>query len=124
MNCKKCGGKTKVIDTVCCSKNKRHRQRKCFLCGRVFYTTEIEVEYNDQFYKEWSEPHTKNKKTKKQYTLYLAKDDSIVASGTAKECAEQMGVTESTFKSTVSRAKSGERKKYEVYIFDGNEDFE
>jgi hypothetical protein len=51
--------------------------------------------------------------------VYLAADDSIVATGSAKECTKQMGLkNEQVFRSIVSRASLGKNRKYEVIISD------
>lgn len=61
----------------------------------------------------------------KQYTIYLKKDDSIVASGTAKECQKQMGFKSlGVFYSVVSRVYRGISTKYDVYSYDENEPLE
>lgn len=43
---------------------------------------------------------------RKYYTVYLNKNDSIVAAGTAKECAEQMKMSENTFRSSVCHVRN------------------
>lgn len=55
MNCPKCGGKTKVTDVVNnFSHNETYRRRKCVTCDHVFYTTESEVDFKDEyFHKLW-----------------------------------------------------------------------
>lgn len=127
MKCPKCSGKIQVTDTVHTADNEIYRKRKCLSCGRFFYTTEFEVEVTAEFLEEWYKAYRRTQANwkkigPKQYTIYLAKDDSIVASGTAKECANQMGVSHDVFRSIVSRAKNKKRKKYEVYISTGDED--
>lgn len=58
----------------------------------------------------------------KQYTVYLKKDDTIVASGTARECQRQMGFKSlGVFYSVISRVYRGISTKYDVYSFDENE---
>lgn len=87
------------------------------------------MENTPAFQKEWSklcdfgEPSHK-KRGRKIYTVYLTKNDEIVASGTAEECAKQMGMSKSVFRTTVSRAKTAKRKKYEVYVYKGEEETE
>ena len=49
------------------------------------------------------------------YTVYLAEDDRIVAFGTSKDCASMLGMTVSSFHSTVSHVKKGINKRYEIY---------
>lgn len=53
---------------------------------------------------------------KKYYTVYLNMDDSIVTSGTARECAKQMGKSENSFRSMISFTRSGKNKKYTVVV--------
>ena len=48
------------------------------------------------------------------YTVYLAKTDEIVASGTSKECAKELGKSLNNFHSTVSKNKLGKHKKYSI----------
>ena len=50
------------------------------------------------------------------YTVYLNKDDSIVAAGTAKECAEKMKKSLNGFHSMVSKNRLKKQKKYTVVI--------
>ena len=53
----------------------------------------------------------------KFYMVYLAKDDTIVATGSARECTKQMGLkNENAFRNIVSKSKLGKIKKYEVII--------
>ena len=56
----------------------------------------------------------------KFYSVYDRDTDMpLVIHGTSKECAEQLGITEATFRSYVSHTKLGVRKnKYEVYVDD------
>jgi hypothetical protein len=49
------------------------------------------------------------------YTVYLAEDESVVAVGTASECARMMGRTTNTFYSTVHNTLSGSVNKYEFH---------
>lgn len=53
--------------------------------------------------------------TPKYYTIYLAKNDEIVAFGDRKACAAMLGVSEKSLYSIVSGARNGRNKKYEVY---------
>ena len=56
MVCSKCGGETKVIETVQNTRdNVIHRMRKCETCRRNFYTTELEVDFNSTLKKTLSE---------------------------------------------------------------------
>jgi hypothetical protein len=50
------------------------------------------------------------------YAIYLRKTDELVCSGTAKECMAQLGITASAFRTLVCRSRSGEIKKWDVYI--------
>lgn len=50
------------------------------------------------------------------YTVYLNKDESIVASGTAKECAKQMNKSLNGFHSMVSKNRLKKQKKYTIVI--------
>lgn len=57
----------------------------------------------------------------KFYVVYLTKDDSIVAVGSAKECAKQMGLkNDQAFRDIISRSKLGKIKKYEVIVSDSD----
>ena len=49
--------------------------------------------------------------------VYLAKDDTIVATGSATECTKQMGLkNEHSFQSIVSKVKRGKLNRYEVIV--------
>lgn len=50
------------------------------------------------------------------YAIYLRKTDELVASGTSKECMEQMGISENTFYALICKSRSGAIKKWDVYI--------
>ena len=54
--------------------------------------------------------------SKKFYIVRLRADDSIVACGTAKECAERMGMELSVFRTTASRCRRGLNSKYEIDV--------
>ena len=57
----------------------------------------------------------------KFYMVYLAKDDSIVATGSAEECAKQMGYKNvHSFYSFVQYVKSGKRKTHEIVVADSD----
>lgn len=58
------------------------------------------------------------------YIIRLRKYDSIVATGTARECMEQLGFkTVKTFYSVLSKNRSGKRHRYEIDIMpDGDEE--
>lgn len=48
------------------------------------------------------------------YTVYLSNTDEIVASGTTKECAEQMKKSINGFHSMVSKNTLGIQNKYSI----------
>lgn len=50
------------------------------------------------------------------YTIYLRKNDEIVASGTAKECARQMGKKPKDILYIASNSKYGRNNKYDVLV--------
>lgn len=50
----------------------------------------------------------------KYYTVYLNATDEIVASGTAKECAQKMKRSVESFYCSVGRTRSGKHKKYTI----------
>ena len=52
----------------------------------------------------------------KYYTVYLRRDDTFVCCGNAMECAKAMGMTLTTFYSTVCRTLKGENRKYEILV--------
>lgn len=62
--------------------------------------------------------HIKTSRTvgkKQHYTVWLAKTDELVASGTAKECTEQLGLAnENVFFSTVMKVRNGKNHKYAI----------
>lgn len=49
------------------------------------------------------------------YTVYLRKNDEIVAFGTSEQCAKTLNMKVSTFHATLSHVKNGINKKYEFY---------
>lgn len=57
----------------------------------------------------------------KWYVVYLADTDEVVANGTARECAKQMGRSENGFYCLVSQTRSGQIKKYVVVEMDEEE---
>lgn len=58
----------------------------------------------------------------KQFAVYLAKTDEILAVGTAAECAHAIGWSVGDFFTIKSRVKSGKNKKYEIVdVEDDNE---
>lgn len=58
------------------------------------------------------------------YIIRLRKDDAIVATGSARECTEQLGFkTVKTFYSVLSKNRRGKRHRYEIDIMpDGDEE--
>jgi len=58
----------------------------------------------------------------KYYTVYLKKNDEIVAQGTGHDCATTMGKSLNGFHSLVSKTKKGIQHKYEVLIEELNQD--
>lgn len=53
------------------------------------------------------------------YTVYLNKDDSVIAHGTGQECTRQMGLERiNQFYSIVSKSRSKRVKKYTVLVDD------
>lgn len=57
----------------------------------------------------------------KFYMVYLAADDTIVATGSAQECTEQMGLkNKHSFLSIVSKVRKGTFKKYEIIDSDSD----
>lgn len=127
MNCPKCSGEVRARDTIHTAENEIYRKRKCISCGHVFYTLEFEVENNDSFQAEWrrilrTKKNAWKKKRRKIYTLYLRENGEVVASGTAEECAKQMGIPESAFRMIISRTNRGIIKRYEAEIRDYTEE--
>lgn len=56
MRCSKCNGKTYVVDSrQILKEHERYRRRRCVKCGEIMYTTEIEVEYDKIYAKNWLE---------------------------------------------------------------------
>ena len=57
----------------------------------------------------------------KFYMVYLAKDDTIVATGSAEECTKQLRLKNvHTFYSIMGKSRSGKLSKYEVIISDSD----
>lgn len=57
------------------------------------------------------------------YTIYREKDDTILASGTSKECRQQLNLASvSSFYCLVCRSRSGKNKKYTVVTEKGKEE--
>lgn len=61
---------------------------------------------------------------RKFYIVRLRKDDRILAVGRGEECAKAMGMTISTFRTTVCRCLQGKTKKYDIYVERENGDEE
>ena len=49
------------------------------------------------------------------YAIYLRGSDTLVCCGDKYECAAAMGMTITTFMSTLSHVRSGINRKYEFY---------
>lgn len=57
----------------------------------------------------------------KFYMVYLAKDDTIVATGSAEECTKQMGLKNvHVFYTIVGKTRMGKLHKYEVIVSDSD----
>lgn len=52
---------------------------------------------------------------RKEYAVYDGRTSALLALGSARECAQALGMKQGTFYSTVSRAEHGLRGKYEVH---------
>lgn len=127
MKCPKCAGDVRVRYATYTEENETYRRKQCVSCGHVFYTMEFEIENTPAFQKEWSElvktaEPAWQKKRKKIYTLYLRANGEIIASGTADECAKQMNMSNTAFRSMVSRVNRGIIKRYEAEIRDCKEE--
>lgn len=59
---------------------------------------------------------------RKYYAMYLRKTDELVCSGSAKECAQQLGISCDLFRCRVHKALSGKIKKWDVYVDDYDEE--
>ncbi len=58
----------------------------------------------------------------KFYIVYLAKDDSIVATGSAEECTKQMGLRNvHSFHTIVGKTRKGLLSRYEIVVEDEGE---
>lgn len=69
MVCPKCKGKTKVVDVVHnTDANESYRFRKCRHCGFKFYTVEFEVDYDEQFRRNWTDYRRDNSKNRPKHT--------------------------------------------------------
>ena len=55
----------------------------------------------------------------KFYIVRLRADDSIVAVGSADECAKIMGISHKSFLCYVTNCRKGIMKKYEIDVEDG-----
>jgi len=53
---------------------------------------------------------------RKYYTVYLTKDESVVAFGDITNIARMLGLSKSTVRPMISKASKGEYKKYEIEI--------
>lgn len=121
MKCPKCAGDVRVRDTTYTEENEIYRRRKCLDCGHVFYTMEFEIEDTPAFQQEWKRllktaKPAWQKKQRKIYTLYLRENGEIIASGTSEECAKKMNMSDSVFRSMISRVNRGIIKRYEAEV--------
>lgn len=93
---------------------------QCGKCNRRFGTDEI---YNG--YKSTEEfPPLRDAPTNrsvKYYTVYDAKTDKVLASGSAIECAEALQMGLISFYGMVTRVRKGETKRYAVVSEDFKE---
>lgn len=49
------------------------------------------------------------------YAVYLRKTDELVCSGSARECANHLGMNKTTFHAMVCKTRKGQIKKWDVY---------
>ena len=61
---------------------------------------------------------------KKFYIVRLRVDDSIVAAGSAEECAKIMGISAKSFLCYVTNCRKGIMKKYEIDVEPEDADYE
>lgn len=61
MKCPKCSGASRVTDNVTLT-NGNLRKRKCLACGNVFYTEELEIDFDGFSKKQWNKNYRKSKK--------------------------------------------------------------
>ena len=54
--------------------------------------------------------------TRKYYTVYRRRTDELLAYGTAKECAQQLGIRLDSFYCAVSRTPNRGKTKYEIFV--------
>ena len=59
----------------------------------------------------------------KFYALYLRKTDELVCSGTARECAEVLGIKPKSFYVMVHKVLHGKTNKWDIYVEEPEEDF-
>lgn len=52
------------------------------------------------------------------YTVYRAEDDTVLAIGTARMCANALGWTESNLRSMISKVKSKRNRSYAIVVED------
>lgn len=57
---------------------------------------------------------TKRGRPESYYTVYLNATGAMVATGTTRECAEQLGIKYASFQDMLYRYRIGERKKYTI----------
>ena len=56
------------------------------------------------------------RKRHKRYTVYNGKTSEYLIEGTAKECADWLGLTREGFNSAFGLFRKGQYKKYEIYL--------
>ena len=61
---------------------------------------------------------------KKFYIVRLRVDDSIVAVGSAEECAKIMGISRNSFLCYVTNCRKGSMTKYEIDVEPEDADYE
>lgn len=69
MNCPKCKGKVKVIDSVNTQDNEIFRRRRCVVCVHEFYTREYEIIPDTKFKSIWGAYHRDGYRKKKEIEL-------------------------------------------------------
>lgn len=67
-------------------------------------------------------PFNPQVRPQRRYTVYKRKTDELLAFGSARECAKQLGITLASFYSAVSRAKTREEGRYEVFVDEVDEE--
>lgn len=52
------------------------------------------------------------------YEVYDFRSGALIAAGTAAQCAEQLGISDTGFRSAIKRCKRGQTKKYRIVKVD------